>query len=315
MAFKEKVFHKEENCLNCNYPLIGKYCGNCGQKAFLHKDSFGHMALHFIGDYFHYDSKFWLTIKTMFTKPGQLTKDYIEGKRVKYLNPIQLYIFVTTVFFIFGIPKNSDDESSSISVHQRNEIKAPPKGVTGFSTESGSTQIGLGPWTPNERTKFEYDSVQNALPLNQRDGYVLKHIRHKSYDHTENLGELFSRNFSKVFFLLLPFFAMLLALLFRKKKLYFVDHIIFSIHFHAFVFILLLLGSLLIKFIDHSTFILSLSIATILGIGIYLFQSLKLIYPSHPFKIIIKQTILFALYFIGFIVSLIFLIIFLFLFF
>ena len=59
----------------------------------------------------------------------------------------------------------------------------------------------------------------------------------------------------------------------------------------------------------------SFYIATILGIGIYLFQSLKLIYPSHPFKIIIKQTILFALYFIGFIVSLIFLIIFLFLFF
>jgi hypothetical protein len=314
MAFKKKTYHKEENCLNCNYPLVGQYCGHCGQKAFLHKDSFGHMALHFIGDYFHYDSKFWLTIKTMFTKPGQLTKDYIEGKRVKYLNPIQLYIFVTTVFFIFGMPK-SNDESSSISVQNRNEITAPPKGILGYSTESGSGQIGIGPWTPNETTKIEYDSVQNSLPENQRDGFILKHIRHKSYDHTENLGELFSRNFSKVFFLLLPFFALLLALLFRKKKLYYVDHIIFSIHFHAFVFILLLLGSLLIKIIDHSTFIFSISIATILGIGVYLFQSLKLIYPSQPFKIIIKQTILFALYFIGFIVSLIFLIIFLFLFF
>ncbi len=87
MAFQEKEYHHEENCLNCGYPLIGKFCGNCGQKAFLHKDSFWHMASHFIGDYFHYDSKFWITLKTLFTKPGIVTLEFIQGKRVKYLTP------------------------------------------------------------------------------------------------------------------------------------------------------------------------------------------------------------------------------------
>jgi len=93
----------EEHCLNCGEELHGRYCSHCGQKAGLRKDSFGHMVVHFIGDYFHYDNKFWTTFKALITKPGQVTLDYIEGRRARYLNPIQLYIFVVTVIVLLTI--------------------------------------------------------------------------------------------------------------------------------------------------------------------------------------------------------------------
>ena len=267
------------------------------------------MIVHFVGDYFHYDNKFWRTIKTMFTKPGLITKEYIEGKRVKYLNPIQLYIFVTTVFFVFFMPRG-EENSPTIDIKDtsklipQNQIR-PPEGLTGISTESGNTQIGIGKYTPKESTKEEYDSVQNSLPKEQRDGFLLRHVRHKSYDRTQDFGVLLMKNFSKVFFLLLPFFALLLSILFFRKKAFFIDHAIFSIHFHSFVFMLFIVGAIFMKFIENESIIGVILGLILLGIGLYLFKSLRLIYPSHPFKIFVKQIALFVFYFIGFLLSLV----------
>lgn len=319
MAFKRKIYHRDEKCLNCGYPIIGNYCGECGQKAHLHKDSFWHMIAHFAGDYFHYDNKFWTTIKTMFTKPGLITKEYIEGKRVKYLNPIQLYIFVTTVFFVFFMSADKksapDINVTGTSQSQQQRANTPPKGLTGWSTETGNAQIGIGNLTPKETTRADYDSVQNTLPEAKRDGFILRHIRHKSYEHTDNFGLLIAKNFSKVFFLLLPFFAFLLAALFYRRKMFYVDHIIFSIHFHSFVFILLIGASIAISIWKNETFGNSLAILLFLGIGVYLFRALKVIYTESTLKLILKQIILFLLYLIGFLISLILLIILIFLFF
>lgn len=317
MAFKRKIYHRDEKCLNCGYPIIGNYCGECGQKAHLHKDSLWHMIVHFVGDYFHYDNKFWTTIKTMFTKPGLITKEYIEGKRVKYLNPIQLYIFVTTVFFVFFASSAQKDtpDFKLKNVNQSQRVNTPPKGLTGLNGNGGNSQIGIGNWTPKETTREEYDSVQNALPESERDGFILRHVRHKSYEHTEGFGYQITKNFSKVFFILLPYFAFLLAVLFFRRKMYFVDHIIFSIHFHSFVFILLIASSIAFSIWDNETFANTLACILFVGIGVYLFKALKLIYPDSTLKLIIKQILLFLLYLIGFLLSLILLIIFLFLFF
>lgn len=240
MAFKRKEYHKEENCLNCGYPLIGKFCAQCGQKAFLHKDSFMHMVVHFVGDYFHYDNKFWLTIKTLFMKPGLATIEYIQGKRVKYLNPLQLYIFITTVFFLVAMSNDSDEKKKIVqkplTKQQQDSLIAYKKTLVGINTADGENRIGIGNLTPNEPTREAYDSVQQSLPPAKRDGFFVTRIRRKSFSHSNDIGEQLQHHFSKVFFLLLPLFAMFLAFLFRKQKLFYVDHLIFSVHFHCMLF-------------------------------------------------------------------------------
>jgi hypothetical protein len=319
MAFKRKEYHKEENCLNCGYPLIGKFCAQCGQKAFLHKDSFLHMAAHFVGDYFHYDNKFWLTIKTLFMKPGLATIEFIQGKRVKYLNPLQLYIFITTVFFLVAMSNDSDEKKNikqqPLTKQQQDSVIAYKKTLVGINTADGENRIGIGNLTPNEPTREAYDSVQQSLPPAKRDGFFVTRIRRKSFSHSNDIGEQLQHHFSKVFFLLLPLFAMFLAFLFRKQKLFYVDHLIFSVHFHCMLFLMILVNILLINIWSNDTFDTITTIGLFTGLPIYLFISLKKVYPSPAWKIFIKLFLLLLLYLFAFIIAFLVLLFIIFIFF
>lgn len=90
----------EKNCLNCNAEVLGRYCQVCGQENIEPNESFWHLTFHFIGDLFHYDGKVARTINTLLFKPGVLSKEHVRGKRVEYLHPIRLYIFINAIFFL-----------------------------------------------------------------------------------------------------------------------------------------------------------------------------------------------------------------------
>lgn len=343
MSFKEKVFHKEENCLNCGYPLIGKYCAQCGQKAFLHKDSFWHMIVHFAGDYFHYDNKFWTTIKALFLKPGLITLEYINGKRAKYLNPIQLYIFVSSVFFLLFFSSTNEAPSKNKRKHKLVSIdsidhkpatdssiqdaildfidstnQSPPESNNnsgGFTLVEPFTEYDSNSGIKPRKYKSlaDYDSLQLALPYSQRDGLIRKYINRKYYSISDrypdrhSFSEAFTdkiqHNFPKAFFLLLPVFALFLKFLFSKKDRYYVDHVIFSIHFHSFIFILFSIPELIDKFFDNEYLYPFLQGIFFLGIGVYLYAAIKRVYPSAAWKRILRQCILTFAYFLSFIIT------------
>jgi len=112
--FKPKKL-KIENpaCLNCGQPFTGheRFCSFCGQKNSSKKLSFGLFVNNLISGFFSYDSRFWTTFIPLLTKPGQVSKQYIEGKRARFVNPFQLYLNVSIIFFlILGISnRNSQD--------------------------------------------------------------------------------------------------------------------------------------------------------------------------------------------------------------
>ena len=87
------------NCKNCNSLLFGQYCSNCGQNKDQHV-LFSDIKKDFLDDAFDYDARIFKTLKYLFTKPGFLTLQYWSGKRVKFLQPIKLYIFAS-VFYYF----------------------------------------------------------------------------------------------------------------------------------------------------------------------------------------------------------------------
>jgi hypothetical protein len=306
MAFRRKEYHKEEKCLNCGYPLLGKFCAECGQKAFLHKDSFLHMAAHFAGDYFHYDSKFWITMKTLFLKPGVATLEYNAGKRAKFLSPVQLYIFITTVFFIAAFSVSSEDKTSAVRIEQETAsdtgVVIPAK-VLQYTADTATKRKKSDGLAPREKTLAAYDSVQKSLPADQRDGYFVNRVRRNSYHHTGDLTEELLHHLPKIFFLLLPLFALWLSLLFRKDKLYYVDHLVFAIHFHSVCFALLLVNILLVNIFTNELFNNMLSAVSLAGIPVYLFFSLRKVYSSSVVRVLMKMVLLVLLYFIGFLFS------------
>lgn len=312
MAFKRKEYHKEENCLNCGFPLIGKFCGNCGQKAFLHKDSFLHMTAHFAADYFHYDGKFWKTIKTLFTKPGLATVEYNEGKRARYLNPIQLYIFVTTVFFLIAFSfsgsekKQANTERKRIADSLNKTSLRDTMEVNGVQlNDNGEVNFNFSlPETKIENLQ-QYDSIQNQLPDSMKDESITRYINRKKYSYgdsdkfNEKFLENLIHNVPKLFFLLLPYFALLLMAVNFRKKMYYIDHIIFSLHVHSVLFILLIIGTVLDFLIPYDSFENYIYIIIFFVMLIYIFLCLKRVYRGGFFKIFIKQLFLSFGYFIG----------------
>jgi len=96
----KKHYRHENDCLNCGTELNGKYCHNCGQENLQIKESFGHMITHAVSDYFHFDHQFFHTLKPLFFSPGKLTNEYMAGRRVQYLHPVKMYIFISLVYFV-----------------------------------------------------------------------------------------------------------------------------------------------------------------------------------------------------------------------
>lgn len=88
----------EGACLNCGTPLIGPHCYVCGQRAHVHRtiSAFFHDLLHGV---LHFEGKTWRTIPMLAWKPGQLTREYIDGKRARYVSPIALFLFVVFVTY------------------------------------------------------------------------------------------------------------------------------------------------------------------------------------------------------------------------
>ncbi|MGB1043336.1 MAG: DUF3667 domain-containing protein [Tenacibaculum sp.] len=107
MLKKNKVaIIKDPNCLNCGYPFNGqeKFCPECGQKNKGNKLTFISFIKEVFNGFVTWDAKFWKTIIPLIIAPGKVSKDYIEGKRMRYANPFRFYLTVSLLFFlIIGI--------------------------------------------------------------------------------------------------------------------------------------------------------------------------------------------------------------------
>ena len=107
---------EEKDCLNCGHIVEENFCPHCGQENIVVKEDALHMVTHTIADYFHFEHKFFGTLKPLLFKPGQLTAAYVAGKRVSFINPIRLYIFVSIVFFVVIFSGNKKKKENNPAV-------------------------------------------------------------------------------------------------------------------------------------------------------------------------------------------------------
>src|SRR6516225_11479891 len=82
-----------EVCPNCQTKLLGEFCHNCGERQF-HQDELGirHFASHALHETTHLDTKVFATMRYLFTRPGYLTVEYVEGRRSRYMKPLSLFL-------------------------------------------------------------------------------------------------------------------------------------------------------------------------------------------------------------------------------
>jgi hypothetical protein len=89
-------------CLNCGAAVQGRFCHVCGQPAHVHR-SMSHMFEEFLHGVVHFDSKAWRTLPLLLFRPGKLTRDYVYGRRARYISPLGIFLFtIFLMFFVFG---------------------------------------------------------------------------------------------------------------------------------------------------------------------------------------------------------------------
>src|SRR5437763_7018686 len=87
------------HCENCGAELHGHWCAKCGQPAIEYRRSFRHVVADLLNEFLNWDSKFFTTIALLILKPWRLTNEFLAGKRVRYVNPLRLYLLASILFF------------------------------------------------------------------------------------------------------------------------------------------------------------------------------------------------------------------------
>jgi hypothetical protein len=188
---------KEKKCLNCGADLYDRFCHKCGQENIEPRQSFWQLTVHFFEDLTHFDGKFFTTVKYMFTKPGLLTSEYVNGKRAAYVNPIRMYLFVSAMFFIvFGMLSHNEEKAADIkelrtvtdslaavsdTLQNADTIHADSIVLTDLSKATLANKNSM-----NAQSVADYDSIQNSLSLEKRDGFIRRYLLRKLAAFREN---------------------------------------------------------------------------------------------------------------------------------
>src|SRR5215470_16254106 len=117
------------DCENCAAPLQGHWCAQCGQPAIDYRRSFRHVIADLLDEFLNWDSKFFATIALLILKPWRLTNEFLAGKRVRYANPLRLYLLASILFFFavnYGT-KGINFDPSKLDSKDRAELEADLK--------------------------------------------------------------------------------------------------------------------------------------------------------------------------------------------
>src|SRR5262245_61003334 len=89
-------------CLNCDAPLSGAYCSACGQRDLPPYPSVRELAIDAFWELSGWDGRFATTVRTLIRRPGMLTREFLEGRRARYISPLRLYLMASLVYFVLA---------------------------------------------------------------------------------------------------------------------------------------------------------------------------------------------------------------------
>lgn len=155
-------------CLNCGAQLTGAFCSACGQAAHANR-SLIHVLEEFLHGIFHFDTKVWRTLPMAIFRPGTLTRNYVYGKRARYVSP--LAFFLLTVFFMFAVfaftggPPVNVNESGTVAEAQQELTDAH----AGLATAERELQEALANPDPDQPAGLEESLARQAVGLAQAE--------------------------------------------------------------------------------------------------------------------------------------------------
>jgi hypothetical protein len=134
------------DCPNCGAQVSGNFCHECGQETVLHPPSTREFLHEFIGHYVALEGKLLQTMKLLLLKPGQLSLEYMRGRRVRYIEPLRVYLTFSLIFFaafkFMGEERHIGgvkfDSAPVIKIDQQDRKKAPAPAAAAAKPQAGA---------------------------------------------------------------------------------------------------------------------------------------------------------------------------------
>ena len=221
-------------CANCNQQLKDEmnYCFNCGQENHIKRVSLKMILSDFTATYFSFESKLFVSLKYLLTRPSFLSSEYLNGKMESYLKPIRMYIFISFTFFLFNGLVGEKAAIGDLNLQKDGE----PIAVEAVQEELQKELQEEGVSTTGDEALFaSADEVFNGkfkkILANNRELNAFK--------------EFVMSKLPWLLFFLIPVLGSWFFLFFYRKKYFYVDHLVFVLHLQSFLFVLLIVSTLL----------------------------------------------------------------------
>ena len=274
------------HCENCGAELHGHWCSQCGQPAIEYRRSFRYVVSDLLNEFLNWDSKFFTSIALLIFKPWRLTNEFLAGKRVRYVNPLRLYLLASILFFFavnYGakgikidptkFPDEKRAEVAAAIADKRGEIEeqlskedltpeqrqklqkaldylTKPKSsatttpapeetasVTPAPNASPTTAPDQQTYGPvGDRPFVVFDDAKSTTPFER---WIEGRAKEKMGEHGTKMGLFISTLFSNLPYMMLcciPLFALVLKLLYIRRRIFYIDHLIYALHIHSFFY-------------------------------------------------------------------------------
>lgn len=217
-------------CTNCGTELLGPYCHACGQKEFVEQDrGFAHLLQQFLHSATDVDGRIWRSLRALLCQPGLLSREYIEGRRARWISPASLFFAISVIYFL--APLHGGDFSQHFDKQVPGKLRALARapGDEPLTAEQLASSGQLhspftAPWI--ERRVAERDAAARKKS-DGATGYGYHDYR-LAYDAKAD-------DVSKALVMLhVPFAALALMALFARRGRYFAEHFVVALHFFAF---------------------------------------------------------------------------------
>jgi hypothetical protein len=273
---------RAERCLNCNAIVTGQYCWHCGQRARVRMITLGELLRGLTTDLVQFESRLWRSLHPLLLRPGALTAEYLAGRRVRYMPPFRMYLVLSLLFFLLvtlgfgGATVQLGASEGEITAVLSGETAAPgPAAVT------ASERRDLA-----ERSCNVEGLPAAGIPvlgfLLTRD-LIEDRCRRIVMEPQRYLNQ-FVDALPVSLLLLLPLLAAVMKGLYLFTGRYYVEHLLFFVHYHAFLFLFVMLLTLALRLVGSAP--LPGAIGGLLALSAWLYA---LYYPYRAMRRIYGQ--------------------------
>jgi hypothetical protein len=262
-------------CANCGAALVGEYCHGCGEKRPEARDiSVKHFVAEAASELTSVEhSKLFRTLRALLFKPGFLTAEYFSGRRGRYLKPLNLCLAIFALhLFVYTAYQQVSTYNIKQVVEMQKEVAAEWK-------------------LPNA------DAMSKRLEqVAARKGVTTEALY-------ESINEKWNRNASLIHIPQIILLALLLQLVYLFRR-YFVEHLVFTLHFLSFtaLTVVMMWPIYFVLGIKPTVWNMLVVLVKFLIDIFYLFVAARVFYKESVGKALLRAPVIFVGYFVIYVI-------------